>query len=125
MRIHTLLVTCVVCLSAAMSAAAQQAEQPPVQSEQGTGSRLLDQLNQRSLKSECKGDYCILTGQVELPLSMQTTLFADQIELFRDTNRVVAQGNVVICDGGRPSVRRTSRCTTSRAAPGHFRQPLV
>jgi LPS-assembly protein len=106
-RIHTLLVTCVVCLSAAMSAAAQQAEQPPVQSEQGTGSRLLDQLNQRSLKSECKGDYCILTGQVELPLSMQTTLFADQIELFRDTNRVVAQGNVTFATAeGRISAER-------------------
>jgi LPS-assembly protein len=84
------------CLSAVKTVAAQQPDSPAPQSPSGTGSRLLDQINQRSLKSECKGDYCILTGQVELPLGPQTTLFADQIELFRDTNRVIAQGNVVL-----------------------------
>ena len=88
------------CLSAATTADAQQPDQPPQNPpatgpQPATGSRLLDQINQRSLKSGCKGDYCILTGQVELPLGTQTTLFADQIELFRDTNRVIAQGNVV------------------------------
>ena len=91
----------------AMTAAAQQAEQAPAQTQPGTGSRLLDQINQRSLKSECKGDYCILTGQVELPLSMQTTLFADQVEMFRDTNKVVAQGNVTFATAeGRVSAER-------------------
>ena len=91
----------------AMTAAAQQAEQAPAQTQPGTGSRLLDQMNQRSLKSECKGDYCILTGQVELPLSMQTTLFADQVEMFRDTNKVVAQGNVTFATAeGRVSAER-------------------
>ena len=89
------MLSCVVCLSASRLAAAQQPDQPAPPASSGSGSRLLDQLNQRSLKSECKGDYCILTGQVELPLGTQTTLFADQIELFRDTNRVIAQGNVV------------------------------
>jgi len=94
-RFLTLVLSCVVCLSASRLAAAQQPDQPAPPASSGSGSRLLDQLNQRSLKSECKGDYCILTGQVELPLGTQTTLFADQIELFRDTNRVIAQGNVV------------------------------
>jgi LPS-assembly protein len=107
-RFHTLLLSCLVCVcSAATTAAAQQPDQPPAQSQPGPGSRLLDQINQRSLKSECKGDYCILTGQVELPLGTQTTLFADQIELFRDTNRVIAQGNVVFASTeGRLSAER-------------------
>ena len=90
-----------------MTAAAQQAEQPPAQNQPSTGSRLLDQINQRSLKSECKGEYCILTGQVELPLNTQTTLFADQIEMFRDTNRLIAQGNVTFATAeGRVSAER-------------------
>lgn len=95
------------CVSAARVAAAQQPEAPPPANPPGTGSRLLDQINQRSLKSECKGDYCILTGQVELPLGTQTTLFADQIEMFRDTNRLIAQGNVVFSTAeGRLSAER-------------------
>ena len=80
---------------------------PPAELQPAAGSRLLDQINQRSLKFECKGDYCILTGEVELPLGPQTTLFADQVELFRDTNRVVAQGNVVFATPeGRLSAER-------------------
>ena len=107
MRFHPLLLSCAVCLSVAMPAAAQQADQPPPQSPSSTGSRLLDQINQRSLKSECKGDYCILTGQVELPLSAETTLFADQIEVFKDTNRLVAEGNVTFATAeGRLSAER-------------------
>jgi LPS-assembly protein len=94
-RFLTLALSCVVvCLSVAMNAAAQQAEPPPAQTPPSTGSRLLDQINQRSNKFECRGDYCILSGEAELPLGPQTTLFADQIEMFRDTNRVIAQGNV-------------------------------
>jgi LPS-assembly protein len=106
-RFLSLVLSCVVCLVAVRTATAQQPDPPPAQSPSGTGSRLLDQINQRSLKSECKGDYCILTGQVELPLGTQTTLFADQIELFRDTNRVIAQGNVVFASPeGRLSAER-------------------
>jgi LPS-assembly protein len=90
-----------------MSAGAQQAEQPPAQNPPSTGNRLLDQINWRSVKSECNNDFCVLTGQVELPLGTQTTLFADQIELFRDTNRVIAQGNVVFATPeGRLSAER-------------------
>jgi len=96
-----------VCLSAATTADGQQPDQPPPQSPPATGSRLLDQINQRSLKFECKGDYCIMSGEAELPLGPQTTLFADQIELFRDTNRVIAQGNVVFASAeGRLSAER-------------------
>ncbi len=87
---------------------AQQADQPAGQPPTTAGSRLLDRLNQRAVgSSECKGDYCILIGQVELPLDSQTTLFADQVELFLDTNRVIAQGNVVFASAeGRLSAER-------------------
>jgi LPS-assembly protein len=96
-----------VCLAVAVPSAAQQADPPPPQGPPSSGSRLLDEINQRSLKYECKGDYCILTGQVELPLGAQTTLFADQVEIFRDTNRVIAQGNVVFASAeGRLSAER-------------------
>ncbi len=100
------MLSCVVCLSVVATAAARQAEQPPPQPAPKAGSRLLD-INWRSAKYECRGDYCILTGQVELPLGTSTTLFADQIELFRDTNRVLAQGNVVFATPeGRVSAER-------------------
>ena len=96
-----------VCLLLARTADAQQPDQPAEQNPPSTGSRLLDQINQRSLKSECTGDRCILTGQVELPLGPQTTLFADQVEMFKDTNRVIAQGNVVFSSAeGRLSAER-------------------
>jgi LPS-assembly protein len=109
-----------------MTAAAQQAEQAPAQSQSGTGSRLLDQINQRSLKSECKGDYCILTGQVELPLSMQTTLFADQVEMFRETNRVVAQGNVTFATAeGRVSAERLEYDVSSGTGTFHTASGLM
>jgi LPS-assembly protein len=99
--------SCVVCLSVATTVAAQQAGQPPAESQPSTGSRLLDALKSLSLTRECKGDYCILTGQVELPFDNQTTLFADQVELFLDTNRVIAQGNVVFATPeGRLSAER-------------------
>ena len=107
MRLSAVLLSCLVCLPGATTAFAQQADQPAGQNPAGAGSRLLDRLNQRSLKSECKGDYCILTGEVELPLDTQTTLFAEQVELFRDTNRVLAQGNVVFATPeGRVSAER-------------------
>ena len=107
MRFQALVLSCVVCLLGPSSAAAQQAEQPPAQTPPSTGSRLLDQINQRSNKFECKGDYCILSGEAELPLGKDTTLFADQIEMFRDTNRVIAQGNVTFATPeGRLSAER-------------------
>ena len=95
------------CLLLSTAADAQQPDQPAPPNPPSTGSRLLDQINQRSLKSECTGDRCILTGQVELPLGPQTTLFADQVEMFKDTNRVIAQGNVVFSSAeGRLSAER-------------------
>jgi LPS-assembly protein len=96
-----------VCLFVVTPASAQQADQPAPQSPTGTGNRLLDRLDQRSGQYVCGSDYCLLTGQVELPLGNQTTLFADQVEVFRDTNRVSAQGNVVFASPeGRVSAER-------------------
>ena len=89
------MLSCVVCLSAATTVAAQQSSQPPAESQSSTGSRLLDALKSLALNRECKADYCILTGEVELPLDAMTTLFADQVELFLNKNQVIAQGNVV------------------------------
>jgi LPS-assembly protein len=116
----------VVCLSSVVMAGAQEPEPAPAQTPSTTGSRLLDQINQRSLKSECKGDYCILTGQVELPLGPQTTLFADQIELFRDTNRVLAQGNVVFATAeGRLSADRMEYDVASGTGTFHDASGLM
>jgi LPS-assembly protein len=108
-RVPALLLSCFVCLFVAATAVAQEAAQPRTNAPATTGNRLLDLLNQKSLKSECKGDYCILTGQVELPIDPQTTLFADQVELYRDTNRIVAAGNVVFATAdGRLSADRVA-----------------
>jgi LPS-assembly protein len=116
----------VFCLSVVLNAAAQPPEQPPAQAQPSPGSRLLDQINQRSLKSECKGDYCILTGQVELPLGTQTMLFADQIELFRDTNRVIAQGNVTFATPeGRLSAERLEYDVASGTGTFHSASGLM
>jgi LPS-assembly protein len=43
-------------------------------------------------------DHLILRGQVELERE-DTKLYADQVEVFRDTNRAVASGNVVFTQG--------------------------
>jgi LPS-assembly protein len=96
-----------VCLLFAGTSVAQPTDQPSAQGETSTGSRLLDAINQRSNTFTCEGEHCILTGQVELPLGPQTTLFADQVEMFKDTNRVIAQGNVVFATAeGRLSADR-------------------
>ena len=96
-----------VCPLLAGTSVAQPTDQPPAQGETSTGSRLLDAINQRSNTFTCEGEHCILTGQVELPLGPQTTLFADQVEMFKDTNRVIAQGNVVFATAeGRLSADR-------------------
>ncbi len=82
--VRALLFTCVVCLSPPGLVRAQNAPSAPP--DVTRLSTLLEQQN--SWKFECKANYCILNGDVELPLpGGQTTLFADQIELFRDTNR--------------------------------------
>jgi hypothetical protein len=107
MRFPAVLLWCVLCLSDATTAVAQQANPPTPQDPNTAGSRLLDRLNSRQAKYECNVDYCILIGQVELPLDAKTTLFADQVELFLDTNRVIAQGNVVFAMAeGRLSAER-------------------
>ena len=114
------------CLSIAGKAAAQQAEQPPAQGETSTGSRLLDAINQRSNTFTCEGDHCILTGQVELPLGPQTTLFADQVEMFKDTNRVIAQGNVVFASAeGRLSADRLEYDVSTGTGTFHDAQGLM
>ncbi|HEY9466655.1 MAG TPA: putative LPS assembly protein LptD, partial [Vicinamibacterales bacterium] len=126
MRFLTFGLSCVVCLLLAGTAAAQQAEQPPAQGETSTGSRLLDAINQRSNTFTCEGDHCMLTGQVELPLGPQTTLFADQVEMFKDTNRVIAQGNVVFASAeGRLSADRLEYDVATGTGTFHDAQGLM
>jgi LPS-assembly protein len=68
----------------------------------------------------------MLTGQVELPLGPQTTLFADQVEMFKDTNRVIAQGNVVFASAeGRLSADRLEYDVATGTGTFHDAQGLM
>src|SRR6266540_1526975 len=116
-----LVVPLVVCLalSRAESLLAQQTpEQKPVQQapEQPpagpprTGGTSLDQLRwsaDRQLTDPASKDHLQLVGDVELPIDDMTLLSADQIDMFFDTNRLVAEGNVVFAGAeGRISAER-------------------
>jgi len=92
--LRVLLFSCVVCLLAPGIARAQTASAPQDVTQLST---LLQQQN--SWKFECKANYCILNGDVELPLpGGQGKFFADQIELFGDKDLLVATGNVVFAN---------------------------
>ncbi len=92
--VRALLFTCVVCLLTPGLVRAQNASAPQDVTQIST---LLEQQN--SWKFECKANYCILNGDVELPLpGGQGKFFADQIELFGDKDLLVASGNVVFAN---------------------------
>jgi LPS-assembly protein len=84
------LFSCVVCLLAAMTAWAQPAPAAPART-------LLDLLNSGQWKLErVSATHWRLTGDVEwAPPESELKFSADQIEIFTDTNRLTASGNVV------------------------------
>jgi len=83
------------CLSSGTTFAQQAPEQPPAETP-GTNGTSLKRLRWSADKQEyVEKDHLQLVGDVELPLDDQTQLSADQIDMFFDTNRLVAQGNVV------------------------------
>src|SRR5262245_270664 len=86
---------------AAQPAAAQPAAAPPAG---GSLGRLRWSAEQQVGVGK---DHIQLIGDVELPLDDQTQLSADQIDMFFDSNRLVAEGNVVFAGAdGRISAER-------------------
>jgi LPS-assembly protein len=125
-RLRVLLLLCFLCLPGAMTTFAQQAEEPRAEGQPRPGGSLLDRFNSKQFSFECKGDSCTLTGQVELPLDSQTKLFADKVELFRDTNRLVATGNVVFSNvEGRLSADRLEYDVDSGTGTFHVASGLM
>jgi lipopolysaccharide assembly outer membrane protein LptD (OstA) len=96
-RIHALLLSCFVCLSTAMTAVAQQAEQPRTepQPQPAPGNSIADRLNSKQNKFEIlSATHLRYSGGVEQELG-ETKISADQVDVYLDTNRLVASGNVV------------------------------
>ncbi len=92
--VRALLFSCLVCLLTPAIVLAQNASSP--QDVTQVASLLAEQ---NSWKFECKANYCILNGDVELPLpGNQGKFFADQIEIFGDKDLLVASGNVVFAN---------------------------
>jgi LPS-assembly protein len=94
-RCCVLFLSCFVSVFWATTALAQQAEPATPPAQRGTGSSLLDRFNSKQLSITCEGERCDLKGEVEFPIDSQTMLFANEVEVHRDTNRLVARGNVV------------------------------
>jgi LPS-assembly protein len=100
-RTYALLLSCFVCLSTAMTAVAQQAEQPrtdpPPQPapQPAPGNSIADRLNSKQNRFEIvAANHLRYSGGVEQELG-ETKISADQVDVYLDTNRLVASGNVV------------------------------
>jgi len=92
--IRALLLSCFVCLSTAIPALAQQII--PSADGQTAGRTLLDRLlSQQGTLEIVSANHIRYTGQVEQEWDAQTKFFAEQIDLYLDTSRLVASGNVV------------------------------
>src|SRR5690348_12506347 len=98
MRWRVVLSFVCLCLCRAAVVCAQQPE-TSAQTTPETSVRhttLFDRLQAVSDKQETVSkDQLRLIGNVELPVDDQTKMFADQIDLFFDTKKLVAVGNVV------------------------------
>jgi LPS-assembly protein len=78
------------------AASAQTSSQAPGAPARST---LLEKLASKQWTIEwLSNDHVRLTGEVELPVDPGTKFFADQIDIFRETNRLVASGNVVFAN---------------------------
>ena len=93
---RVLLLSCVVCLIEAAPALAQQPAPPASAAQSTSGRALLDRMRSEQGKWEIVSEnHLRFTGQVEQEWDGQTKFFAEQIDLFLDTSRLVASGNVV------------------------------
>jgi len=91
-----------------MIASAQQAEQPRTEPQPPPGPSLLERGKSFSDKFEVlPGNHLRYTGGVEQDLGNQTTISADQLDFYVDTNRLEASGNVVfVSQEGRLAAER-------------------
>src|SRR5262245_39224329 len=96
--VRVLLLSCVVCLLAGAPAAAQQpaVPLPPMPTGDAAGRTLFDRLQSHQDQIEfVSANQVRFTGGVEQEWDGQTKFFAEQIDFFIDTSRLVASGNVV------------------------------
>ena len=101
--VRTLLFSCVVCLLAAAPAAAQQPAAPPP----SPAALLTTLLNAKGYRTEIEGDHIRIVDAVEIPMPSGDTFFADQVDIYTDTSRLIATGNVVVANAeGRISANR-------------------
>jgi LPS-assembly protein len=95
------------CLSSATTFAQQAPEQKPAETPRTSGPSLSRMRWSADRQVSVSKDHLQLVGDVELPIDDQTLLSADQIDMFFDTNRLVAEGNVVFAGAeGRISAER-------------------
>ena len=93
--VRVFLLPCLVCLMGA--AASAQTVQPLPGIPQS--STLLERLTSKQWKIEwLSADHVRLTGEVEFPLDAATKFFADQIDIYGESNRLEATGNVVFAN---------------------------
>jgi lipopolysaccharide assembly outer membrane protein LptD (OstA) len=99
--VRALVFSCLVCLLAGTSALAQQTAKPkptapPMPSGDAAGRTLFDRLQSHQDQIEfVSANQVRFTGGVEQEWDNQTKFFAEQIDFFIDTSRLVASGNVV------------------------------
>ena len=103
------LLVCVCALPADVVFAQQSPEQPAAAAPRSGGTSLsrVRWSAERQVTVAGEKNHLQLIGNVELPLDDQTLLSADQIDIFTDTNRLTAEGNVVFAGAeGRISAER-------------------
>jgi LPS-assembly protein len=105
--------------------AGAQTTQPPLGDEQRLS--LLERLVSKQWTIEwLSNDHARLTGSVELPLSSTTTFFADEIDIYGDTNRLVASGNVVFATvSGRIAAERVEYDLANNTGTFHVATGLM
>src|SRR5688572_18452842 len=97
MPILRILLSCLLCVSAAPVLAQVPAAQPPATPTLVPDTPLSRFTNSAQARLEqISANHVRLTGQVEIEIALQTKFFADEIDIFTDPNlRLVASGNVV------------------------------
>src|SRR3982751_1698514 len=94
--VRVVLVSCVVCLLAVSAASAQQPQPAaPQDPAQAAPAALANVTGQQERWEQVAPGHLRHTGQVALDLSGGIKLFADVVDIFSETNNIVASGNVV------------------------------